>query len=116
MKTKILGFITALLVFTGSAIAGIPGNISGEVTGIKGDMVTIETTENKTEKFHVDPKTTKKIGNIEIGAQVTADVDAKGHAKSVTVVKNMKMDTDKKMDMGKKMDMERDKKMDMENR
>ena len=98
MKTKILGFITAFLVFAGSAIAGIPGNISGEVTQIKGEMVTIKTSEDKMEKFHVDPKSTKKEGNIEIGAHVTADVDEKGHAKSVAVVKNMKMDKDMKMD------------------
>ncbi len=96
MKTKILGFIAVFLVFTGSAIAGL-GNISGEVTQIKGEMVTIKTSEDKTVKFHMDPKSTKKEGKIEIGAQVTADVDEKGHAKSITVVKNMKMDMDKKM-------------------
>ncbi len=104
MKTKILGFIAAFLVFTGSAIAGIPGSISGEVTHIKGEMVTIKISADKTEKFHVDPKSTKKIGNIEIGAQVTADVDKEGHAKSVTVVSN------KKMKMNKNMDMDMDKK------
>jgi len=85
-----------LLVFTGSAIAGIPGNISGEVTGIKGDMVTIRTSEEKIEKFHVDPKCIKKVGNIKIGAASQPPWIKKAMSKSVTVVSNTKMKMDKK--------------------
>ncbi len=90
MKTKILGFVAALLVFSGIAIAGIPGNTSGEVTQIKGEMVTIKTSEGKMTTFHVDPAGTKKEGMIEIGAQVSAEVNDKGHANWIKVVENKK--------------------------
>jgi hypothetical protein len=56
------------------------GNVSGTVTGINGDMWTIETADGKMKKVHVDPSSTKKHGDVKVGAMVSADVTAGGHA------------------------------------
>ncbi len=90
MKKRIIGIIAAVMMFTGIAIAGIPGNVTGEVTEIKGEMVTVKTSEGDMKTFHVDPKGTKKEGMIKIGVQVSADVNDKGHANWVKVVMNKK--------------------------
>jgi hypothetical protein len=43
-------------------------------------MVTIKLADGTAKTVHVDPKGTKKEGEIKIGAQVTADVTSSGHA------------------------------------
>jgi len=88
MKTKIMVVMAALLVWTGIAVANIAGNVNGEVTDIKGDMVTIKTSEGTMKSIHVDPSATKKEGMIKVGVQVSAEVNDKGHAKWVKVVQD----------------------------
>ncbi len=86
MKTKIMAVMAALLVWTGLAVASIGGNVNGEVTEIKGDMVTVKTSDGAMKSIHVDPSATKKEGMIKVGVQISAEVNDKGHAEWVKVV------------------------------
>ncbi len=95
IRTKIGVAAVALLLWTGLAMADVPGSIRGEVTKISGDMVTIKTTEGKMQSFHVDPKTTKKEGQVNVGAMVSADVNNSGHATSVKVIQGKGMEKHK---------------------
>ncbi len=88
MKRKIVGMIAAVLLFTGIAIAG-SGNTMGEITKIKGAMVTIKTSDGE-KTVHVDPAGTKKEGEIKVGAMVSADVTSKGHANWIKVMEHKK--------------------------
>ncbi len=87
MKKKIISALTVLLVWGGVAIASAPGNVNGEVTEIKGEMITVKTMDGAMKSFHVDPKTTKKEGMVEIGSHITAEVGDNGHANWVKAMK-----------------------------
>jgi len=92
IKTKIMMVVAVLMFSVGVAIAAVPGKVDGEVTKISGEMVTIKTTEGAMHSIHVDPKTTKKEGKVVIGAMVSADVNDKGHATTLTVIEGKDME------------------------
>ena len=94
MKKGILfaTMLFAVIAFVGTGFAG--GNkICGTLVKIDGAMYTIKDKEKKEHTIHVDPKTTKKTGHLEIGAMVDAEVDSSGHAHWITAAK---MDEHKK--------------------
>jgi hypothetical protein len=80
MKRFVMMVLAVSLVWVGSALADAAGNVSGEVTKVEGEMVTIKLADGTAKTVHVDPKGTKKDGEIKIGVQVTADVTKEGHA------------------------------------
>jgi len=63
------------------------GVVMGKVIKADGEFVTIKTAEGETKTFHMD-KTTKITGELKAGAHVSIE-DAKGHAMSVSVEKQM---------------------------
>ena len=89
MKRFVLMVLAVSLVWVGSALAGAKGNVSGEVTKVEGEMVTIKAADGTTKSVHIDPTGTKQEGKIKVGAQVTADVTSSGHANWIKEVKNM---------------------------
>jgi len=89
MKRFVMMVLVVSLVWVGSALADAAGNVSGEVTKVEGDMVTIKAADGTTKSVHVDPKGTKKEGEIKVGAKVTADVTSGGHANWIKEVKDM---------------------------
>ena len=81
LNKTILMSLAVFLVLGGIALAGGgKGNLSGEITKIDGDMVTVKTEDGKEKMIHVDPAATKKEGNLEVGTHIKADVTSKGHA------------------------------------
>lgn len=90
MKKSVLAAIAVSLIWAGTALAGEMGNVSGEVTKVEGDMVTVKTADGGSKSVHVDPKATKKEGDIKVGAHVTADVTSGGHANWIKEMKDMK--------------------------
>jgi len=80
MKRLILAAIAVSFIWAGTALAGDMGNVSGEVTKVDGEMVTIKMADGSSKAVHVDPKGTKKEGDIKVGAKVSADVSSSGHA------------------------------------
>ncbi len=89
MKRFVMMVLAVSLVWVGSALADAAGNVSGEVTKMEGDMVTIKAADGTTKSVHIDPKGTKKEGEIKVGAKVTADVTSGGHANWIKEVKDM---------------------------
>ncbi len=89
MKRFVMMVLAVSLVWVGSALADAAGNVSGEVTKVEGEMVTIKAADGTTKSVHVDPKGTKKEGEIKVGAKVTADVTSGGHANWIKEVKDM---------------------------
>lgn len=89
MKRFVMMVLAVSLVWVGSALAGAAGNVSGEVTKVEGEMVTIKAADGTTKSVHIDPRGTKKEGEIKVGAQVTADVTSGGHANWIKEVKDM---------------------------
>ena len=89
MKKLILAAIAVSFIWAGTALAGDMGNVSGEVTKVDGEMVTIKMADGSSKSVHVDPKGTKKEGDVKVGAKVTADVTSSGHA---NWIKEMKED------------------------
>lgn len=89
MKRFVLMVLAVSLIWVGSALAAAAGNVSGEVTKVEGEMVTIKAADGTTKTVHVDPKGTKKEGEIKVGAQVTADVTSSNHANWIKEVKDM---------------------------
>ncbi len=96
---KILGLLGCLLLvvaFSGVGIAEsemgakAAGNISGEIVKIDKEMVDVKDSDGKIQRIHVDPKTTKKSGELKVGAKVTADVNDTGHANSISVQEDKK--------------------------
>ena len=96
---KILGLIGCLFLvvaFVGIGLAGsemgakMDGNLSGEIVKISGEMVDVKDTTGKVHSIHIDPKTTKKTGELKVGIKVVADVNDMGHANSITVEQPMK--------------------------
>ncbi len=88
MKRSIVMGVAIFLVWAGAAMAGSMGNVSGEVTKIDGEMVTVKMADGKTKSIHVDPSGTKKEGKLEVGTHVTADVTSSGHANWIKEVKD----------------------------
>ncbi len=91
---KILGLLGCLLLvvaFSGVGLAEsemgakAAGNISGEIVKIDKEMVDVKDSAGKVHSIHVDPKTTKKSGELKVGAKVTADINDMGHANSISV-------------------------------
>jgi hypothetical protein len=91
---KILGLVGCLFLvvaFSGVGFAGSEmgakkeGNISGEIVKISGEMVDVKDSEGKIHSVHVDPKGTKKTGELKVGVKVMADVNDMGHANSISV-------------------------------
>ena len=82
-KTSVMLFAVALLLM--SVRAGLAATIMGEITNIddKTSMYTIKTEKGKEVKVHVN-ETTKKTGDVKVGAHVKVD-ETKGHAKSIEV-------------------------------
>jgi len=91
---KILGLVGCLFLvvaFSGVGLAGSEmgakkeGNVSGEIVKISGEMVDVKDSAGKVRSIHIDPKTTKKSGELKVGARVVADVNDMGHANSISV-------------------------------
>ncbi|MCI0527884.1 MAG: hypothetical protein L0Y56_10650 [Nitrospira sp.] len=95
---KVLGLLGCLLLvvaFSGVGLAGEEmgakgGNVTGEVVKISGEMVDVKDGTGKVHSIHVDPKSTKKTGELKVGAKVMADVNDMGHANSISVQENKK--------------------------
>lgn len=76
--------LLALVAFVGVGMAG-GDKLSGTVVKIDGEMCTVKDDKGKEHMIHVDPKTTKKTGELKAGAKVEAEVDSKGHASWIKV-------------------------------
>ncbi len=97
---KLLGLLGCLLLvvaFSGVGLAGSEemgakneGNVTGEVVKISGEMIEVKDSAGKVHSIHVDPKSTKKTGELKIGAKVMADVNDMGHANSISVQEGKK--------------------------
>ena len=75
----------AVVIFSTVGFAtGKKGSISGEVTHVEGAMVTVKDDHGKEHMLHVDDST-KKEGDIVVGAHVEAEATGSGHAKSISV-------------------------------
>ena len=89
-KTIVLTAAIALVagtLSTGIALAGM--SLTGEITKISGEFVTVKTDKGE-RRIHVDPVATKKTGDLKVGAQVEADVTSMGHANWITVIEEEK--------------------------
>ncbi len=89
---QFLGLIGGLVLafsLVGVGFAGgdlgkkMKGNLSGEIVKISGEMVDVKDAEGNVRSIHVDPKSTKKSGELKVGAKVSADVNKMGHANSI---------------------------------
>lgn len=94
MKTgmMIAALLTGLVLFSGAGMADtiVKGKVI-LISGISNDTFTIKTESNQgfdgsRETFYVDPKWTKKTGEIKIGTVVEAEVNINGTANWVKVV------------------------------
>jgi ribosomal protein S1 len=88
MKKLLLAAIAVSFIWAGTALAGEMGNVSGEVTKVEGETVTVKMADGTSKSVHIDPKGTKKEGDIKVGAKVTADVASSGHANWIKEVKD----------------------------
>ncbi len=97
---KILGLLGCLFLvvaFSGVGLAGSEemgakkdSNVSGEIVKIEKEMVDVKDSAGKIHSIHVDPKTTKKTGELKVGAKVMADVNDMGHANTISVQEGKK--------------------------
>lgn len=94
MKTGIMiaALLMGLVLFSGVGMADtiVKGKVI-LISGISNDTFTIKTESNQgfdgsRETFYVDPKWTKKTGEIKIGTVVEAEVNINGTANWVKVV------------------------------
>ena len=88
---------TLSLFLTAGAAGDMLGNVTGEVTKVEGEMVTIETADGASRTVRVDPQATRTEGAISTGAYVTADVTSDNRAiwiKTTTKEPMGKMKTD----------------------
>jgi hypothetical protein len=86
MKRTLLALgAVVVMAWFGVALAGTEGNLSGKITKIDGELVTVEMANGKSKAVHVDPSATKKEGDLKVGAMVTADVTSGGHANWIKV-------------------------------
>ena len=85
------GIMIVIVLFVLVSFVGIEIAAGHLITGkliaidVSGEMYTIKTQspqgfEGSRETIHVDPKTTKKTGDLKVGTIVEADVDINGHA------------------------------------
>ena len=86
---KIFSLIGAFILVMALVRVGLAGSstIAGEIVKIDGEMVSVKDSSGKVQQIHVDPKATKKSGDLKQGAKVKAEVNEKGHANSVSVEK-----------------------------
>lgn len=88
MMKKIFGLVGAFVLVMALSGVGLAGTtITGEIVKIDGEMVSVKDSAGKVHQIHVDPKATKKSGELKQGDKVKAEVDEKGHAKSVEAQK-----------------------------
>lgn len=86
MMKRILGLIGVFVMVLAMASVGFAGKaITGEIVKIDGEMISIKDDTGKVQQVHVDPKATKKTGELKQGAKVTAQVNDQGHAESIEV-------------------------------
>ncbi|MEW6683723.1 MAG: hypothetical protein AB1451_12495 [Nitrospirota bacterium] len=86
MKQSMIVAGMVLLIWGGVAAAGMD-DITGEVTKMEGEMVTVKMGDGSMKTIHVDPKGTKKEGEVKVGAHVTANVTPSSHANWIKVMK-----------------------------
>ncbi len=88
MKKWIMFFVAAMVAFSFAATTFAAGEhkMSGEVTKVEGDMVTIKDDKGKEHKVHTD-KSTKMSGDVKQGAKVDVQMTDKGHATEISVKK-----------------------------
>ncbi|MGB3940501.1 MAG: hypothetical protein WBK96_03290, partial [Candidatus Manganitrophaceae bacterium] len=75
MKKLVMLFVAVMVAFS-FATAGFASDghkVSGEVTKVEGDMVTIKDEKGKEHPLHID-KTTKTSGEVKQGAKVEAEM------------------------------------------
>jgi len=95
LNKTILMTLAVFLVFAGTALAGGgKGNLSGEITKIDGEMLTVKTADGEAKEIHVDPASTKKEGDLEVGRHITADITSKGHANWIKEVEEDKKEVE----------------------
>lgn len=104
-----MGFVmsAAILMSAGMARAEM---VKGEVTKISGDMVDIKDAKGAVHTVHNDPSTTKRTGEVKVGAMVEADVTSMGHANSITVKTKEEKKEMKKKTKEEKKEMKEEKK------
>lgn len=97
MKQMMIMAATLSFFLTAVAAGDMLGNVTGEVTKVEGEMVTIKTADGANRTVHVDPKSTRTEGDISTGAYVTADVTSDNRAIWIKITPNepmRKMKTD----------------------
>lgn len=77
--------LLALVAFVGTGFAGNQ-TIDGSLVKIDGAMYTVKNDKGDEKTIHVDPKSTKKTGDLKTGTKVQAEVDSSGHALWIKVV------------------------------
>ena len=87
MMKRIIGLMGAFVLVISLVGVGFAGGqtITGEIVKIDGEMVSVKDSAGKVQQIHVDPKATKKTGELKEGAKITAEVNEKGHANSIEV-------------------------------
>ncbi len=88
MKKFVMFLVAAMVAFSfaTTTFASEGHKVSGEVTKVEGDMVTVKDDKGKEHKLHTD-KTTKMSGDVKQGAKVEAEMTEKGHATAISVKK-----------------------------
>ncbi|MBI3803458.1 MAG: hypothetical protein HY282_06815 [Nitrospirae bacterium] len=88
MKKLMMFFVAAMVAFSFATVSFATGDhkVSGEVTKVEGDMVTVKDDKGKEHKIHTD-KSTKTTGDIKQGAKVDVDMTDKGHATAISAKK-----------------------------
>ena len=88
MKKLIMFFVAAMVAFSFATTTFAAGahKVTGEVTKVEGDMITVKDAKGKEHKMHTD-KSTKMSGDVKQGAKVEAEMTDKGHATEISVKK-----------------------------
>lgn len=94
-------FVATAWLTTGSARAEM---VKGKITKIDGDTVTVKDDKGMEHTIHNDAGTTKRTGEVKVGAVVEADVTSTGHANAIMV----KMEGMKKEEMKEKKEMKKE--------
>jgi len=85
MKKGWIYLVAGLAVVTLTTVGfagGKKGHVGGEVTKVDGAMVTVKDDHGKEHMLHIDD-TTKKEGDVVVGAHVDAETADSGHVKSI---------------------------------
>ena len=84
-KFRVFSVVAAVMIgFVTLGYAMKMHPVAGEVTKMEGEFVEVKDTEGKTHKLHTN-ETTKKVGEIVVGAKVTFE-EMGGHANIISVV------------------------------